>query len=225
MASYRPLVLSLVCLLAILQVDLTCPLLMTTSKRCLATGLDVLRETRDIKRFRATFDLETRKVYYKVKFCKQFAVCFASTIDHDTINEDIVNKIESWAKIIRVIQGKGHFMPYIRQAHAKEYGGPRDYYNCTNRFYIITFKPSPVDIQAVTKTLPRKHCLSGRLCSRTCLHKTGKKDRCHEVRIACNFKCSKRRRKARFTSDVSNISSVSKMENLRLSFLEIFGLT
>ena len=59
MASYRLLVLNLVCFLAILQVDMTCPLLMTTSKRCLATGLDVLRGSQDVKRFRATFDLET----------------------------------------------------------------------------------------------------------------------------------------------------------------------
>ena len=43
-------------------------------------------------------------------------------------------------------------MPYIRPVHAKEYGGPRDYYNCTSGYYIITFKPSPVDIQAVTKS-------------------------------------------------------------------------
>ena len=50
------------------------------------------------------------------------------------------------------LQGKGRFMPYIRHVHAKEYGGPRDYYNCTSRYYVITFKPSPVDIQAVTKS-------------------------------------------------------------------------
>ena len=31
----------------------------TKTGKCLATGLDVLRETRDIQRFRATFDLET----------------------------------------------------------------------------------------------------------------------------------------------------------------------
>ena len=59
MVSYRPLVLNLVCFLAILHIDMTCPLLMTASKRCLATGLDVLRDSKDIKRFRATFDLET----------------------------------------------------------------------------------------------------------------------------------------------------------------------
>lgn len=38
------------------------------TEKCLATGLDVLRETRDIKRFRATFDLETVSLSSLVKF-------------------------------------------------------------------------------------------------------------------------------------------------------------
>lgn len=162
---------------------------------CLATGLDVLRETRNIKRFRATFDLETRKVYYKVRFCKKFSMCFASSIDQHHVDENIVNKIESWTKIIRVIQGKGSFMPYIKNVHAKEFGGPRDYYNCTKRFYIITYRPTKSDILGVTNTLPSKNCPSEQLCTRTCLHKTEKRNKCHEVRIVCNFKCSHSKRR------------------------------
>ncbi|XP_065070626.1 uncharacterized protein LOC135695463 [Rhopilema esculentum] len=175
-------------------------LLMNTQKNfetCLATGLDILRETRNIQRFRATFDLETRKVYYKVNFCKNFSMCFASTIDQKKVNEDVVNKIESWAKIIRVIQGKRNFTPYIKDTHSKEFGGPRDYYNCTKQFYIITHKPTQAEIRKVTKNIPSKNCLSNQLCSRTCLHKTEKRNRCHEVRIICNFKCSAKKRKGR----------------------------
>ena len=41
-------------------------------------------------------------------------------------------------------------MPYIKDVHAKEFGGPRDYYNCTERFYIITYKPTKSDIKSVT---------------------------------------------------------------------------
>lgn len=41
-------------------------------------------------------------------------------------------------------------MPYIKDAHSKEFGGPRDYYNCTDRFYIITYKPTKADIKSVT---------------------------------------------------------------------------
>ena len=47
------------------------------------------------------------------------------------------------------------------------------------------------------QALPSKNCLSGKVCSRTCLHKTEKRIKCHEVRIACNFKCSKKRSKKR----------------------------
>ena len=31
-------------------------------------------------------------------------MCFASSIDQENVNEKIVNRIEPWAKIIRVIQ-------------------------------------------------------------------------------------------------------------------------
>eukprot|EP00794_Sanderia_malayensis_P018157 gene18157-19969_t len=164
---------------------------------CIANGLDALREMKDIKRLKATFDLDSGKVYYRLKFCKKFSMCFASSIDHTPVNEDIVNKIESWAKIIQVIQGKGRFMPYLKDTHSKEYGGPRDYYNCTGRFYIITHKTSPLDISNMKKNMQTNRCLSNQLCTRTCLHKTEKRNRCHEVRIVCNFKCSKESKRTR----------------------------
>ncbi len=40
-------------------------------------------------------------------------------------------------------------MPYNRDTHSKSFGGPRDYYNCTGRFYIITHKPTKVDVTSV----------------------------------------------------------------------------
>ena len=51
-------------------------------------------------------------------------------------------------------QGKGRFMPYNRDTHSKSFGGPRDYYNCTGRFYIITHKPTKVDVTSVKTSKP-----------------------------------------------------------------------
>ena len=60
-------------------------------------------------------------------------------------------------------QGKGHFMPYVKEAHSDQYGGPRDYYNCTNqsgiadRYYIITTKPTKKEIEDLSKGMSFIH--------------------------------------------------------------------
>ena len=61
-------------------------------------------------------------------------------------------------------------MPYVKDAHSKEFGGPRDYYNCTERFYIITYKPTKADIKSVTGSKYHNHCLlipSSHTCGNT----------------------------------------------------------
>lgn len=156
---------------------------------CIVTGLDLVKGKRDIKKIKATFDIKSNLVFYRVMFCEKSHVCFATTMEKTKQNEanNVIKNEKLWSKLMSTIMGHNTLVPYSQTLHEHIYGGQNDHFHCRGNYYIIMGQSRS---NTTTEDAKKKRtCLNSNSgsCFRTCSHSIQKSSKCQEIRLNCSF--------------------------------------